>query len=456
MTITFSGLATGLDTNSIVSELMSLERQPLIRMEADKTWLNNRLDAYSIFDTKLNNFLASVKDLDATNDFHPSTINVAESGLFTASGTSNALPGSSYQIEVMALAQVQKNVTTGFSDKAIDQFGNGTLSIIVDGVPQNIAISTGNGSLEGIMTAINSGGIGISATIINDGTANPYRLVLTGADSATTFNVDVSNLSNGDLLTPADEPLMMTQAATRAHIRVDNIDIYSDNNTISQAIPGVTLNLLKAEPGTRTGMNVKLDEQVIKERIQAFVNGYNDTVAFVTGQSVINGSEGGILAGDSGLSSVKRHLQDMLTTRVNNSGSFNYLSQLGLETQRDGTLKINDNVLDSALQENLVDVEAMLVGQTTSPGVATRFKEYLESLTSSVDGFFAGRKENTYSNLKRIDNRIAQTEVRLEHKENAMRTRFAALEQLISGMNAQSSFLSQQMDMLNNMMTGNK
>ena len=115
MTITFSGLATGLDTNSIVSELMSLERQPLIRMEADKTWLNNRLDAYSIFDTKLNNFLASVKDLDATSDFNPSTINVAESGLFTASGTSDVLPGSSYQIEVMALAQVQKNVSAGFS-----------------------------------------------------------------------------------------------------------------------------------------------------------------------------------------------------------------------------------------------------------------------------------------------------------------------------------------------------
>ncbi|OEU57858.1 MAG: hypothetical protein BA862_11005 [Desulfobulbaceae bacterium S3730MH12] len=456
MTITFSGLATGLDTNSIVSELMSLERQPLMRMEADKTWLNNRLDAYRIFDTKLNNFLASVKDLDATNDFHPSTINVAESGLFTASGTTDALPGSSYQIEVMALAQVQKNVTTGFSDRGINQFGNGTLSITVDGIPQNIAVSPGHGSLEGIMTAINNGGIGISATIINDGTANPYRLVLTGADSATTFSVDVSNLSNGDLLTPANEPLMMTQAATRAHIKVDNIDIYSDNNTISQAIPGITLNLLKAEPGTRTAMNVKLDEQVIKEQIQAFVNGYNDTVAFVTSQSVINGSEGGILAGDSGLNSVKRHLQDMLTTRVNNSGSFNYLSQLGLETQRDGTLKINDKVLDSALQENLDDVEAMLVGQTTAPGVATRFKEYLESLTSSVDGFFAGRKENTYSNLKRIDNRIAQTEVRLDHKENAMRARFAALEQLISGMNAQSSFLGQQMDMLNNMMTGNK
>ena len=456
MTITFSGLATGLDTNSIVSELMSLERQPLMRMEADKTWLNNRLDAYRIFDTKLNNFLASVKDLGATNDFHPSTINVAESGLFTASGTTDALPGSSYQIEVMALAQVQKNVTTGFSDRGINQFGNGTLSITVDGIPQNIAVSPGHGSLEGIMTAINNGGIGISATIINDGTANPYRLVLTGADSATTFSVDVSNLSNGDLLTPANEPLMMTQAATRAHIKVDNIDIYSDNNTISQAIPGITLNLLKAEPGTRTAMNVKLDEQVIKEQIQAFVNGYNDTVAFVTSQSVINGSEGGILAGDSGLNSVKRHLQDMLTTRVNNSGSFNYLSQLGLETQRDGTLKINDKVLDSALQENLDDVEAMLVGQTTAPGVATRFKEYLESLTSSVDGFFAGRKENTYSNLKRIDNRIAQTEVRLDHKENAMRARFAALEQLISGMNAQSSFLGQQMDMLNNMMTGNK
>ena len=154
MTITFSGLATGLDTNSIVSELMSLERQPLIRMEADKTWLSNRLDAYGVFDTKLKNFLASAKELDSRSDFRHTSIDVAESGLFTATGTTHALPGSSYQVEVIDLAQVQKNVTTGFADKGLDQFGDGILSITVNGIPQNVTIATGNGSLEGIMTAM--------------------------------------------------------------------------------------------------------------------------------------------------------------------------------------------------------------------------------------------------------------------------------------------------------------
>lgn len=454
MAITFGGLATGLDTNSIVSELMALERRPLNRMEADKTWLNDRLSAYTEFDSKLKLFLENIGDLDSSNDVRRSTANVADPSFFTATAGTNSVVGTNYQIEVINLAQVQKSVSTGFVDRGLDQFGSGNLSITVDGVPQNISIAAGDGSLGGIMSAINDADIGVSASIINDGTASPYRLVLTGRDAATGFSIDTSGLSNGNLLNPGTDPIIVTQTATRAHIQVDNIDIYSDNNNLTEAIPGVTLNLLRAEPGTRTTIDIRLDEDTIKEKIQAFVTGYNDAVAFVTGQSVINGSSGGVLSGDSGLSSVKRHMQDMLTTRVNNSGTFNYLSQLGFETQKDGSLTINDSVLTAAIQDNFDDVEALLVGETGNPGIASQFNDYLQSITNSSDGLLAGRKQSIDSNLRRIDNRIGQMEMRLEHKEETMRARFVALESLISGMNAQSSFLTQQMNMLSNITTG--
>ncbi len=454
MAITFGGLATGLDTNSIVSELMALERRPLNRMEADKTWLNDRLSAYTEFDSKLKLFLENIGDLDSSNDVRRSTANVADPSFFTATAGTNSVVGTNYQIEVINLAQVQKSVSTGFVDRGLDQFGSGNLSITVDGVPQNISIAAGDGSLGGIMSAINDADIGVSASIINDGTASPYRLVLTGRDAATGFSIDTSGLSNGSLLNPGTDPIIVTQTATRAHIQVDNIDIYSDNNNLTEAIPGVTLNLLRAEPGTRTTIDIRLDEDTIKEKIQAFVTGYNDAVAFVTGQSVINGSSGGVLSGDSGLNSVKRHMQDMLTTRVNNSGTFNYLSQLGFETQKDGSLTINDSVLTAAIQDNFDDVEALLVGETGNPGIASQFNDYLQSITNSSDGLLAGRKQSIDSNLRRIDNRIGQMEMRLEHKEETMRARFVALESLISGMNAQSSFLTQQMNMLSNITTG--
>ncbi|MBW2659126.1 MAG: flagellar filament capping protein FliD [Deltaproteobacteria bacterium] len=456
MTITFSGMATGLDSSAIVSELMSLERRPLVRLEADKTLLKDRLDSYSQFNSKLTDLLAVVDKLDSSSDFRPNSINVTEPDLFSASGVPDGRSGSSYQIEVLNLAQVQKNVTSGFSDRSADQFGSGSLSITVDGTAYNITINSGSGSLEGIMTAVNESNIGVTASIINDGTATPYRLVLTGSDAAAPFNVDATALSNGTLLTSGSATIPINQMATMAHIRVDNIDIYSANNSITDALPGITLDLLKAEPGTTAAVNINLDKTAVREQINSFVTSYNDAVAFVTGQSVINGSGGGILSGDSGLSSIKRHLQNMLTTRINSSGSINYLSQLGLETRRDGTLQINDNILDSALNDNFKDVEKLLVGESGVPGIASRFKDYLGSQTSSADGLFAQRKESTDSSLRRINNRIAQTEIRLNHREKAMNARFAALEQLISGMNAQSNFLGQQMNMLNNLITGNK
>lgn len=455
MAITFGGLATGMDTNSIVEQLMEVERAPLESMESDKTWLTSRLAAYNEFDSKLKGFLDSIEKLDSSSDLLQNTATVASDEFFTATAGINAQAETNYQVEVVGLAQVQKNVSTGFADRTLDQFGDGSVSFTVGGVNTNVTIAAGTGSLEGIMNAINDADIGVTAAIINDGTATPYRLVMTGVDTATDFSIDTSGLSNGTLLDPLTDPISVTQPAGQAHIRVDNIDIYSNSNTLSEAIPGVTLNLLKAETGTLTMMDVKTDEDTIKENIQAFVDGYNDVVSFVTSQSVIDGSDGGILSGDSGLSAVKRHLQDMLTTQVSNSGGLSYLSELGLETQRDGTLIINDTTLTSVIQNNIGDVETLLVGESGAEGIGTQFKEYLEGVTDMFDGLLAGRKQSIDSNLERIDDRIYLEEMRLEKKEQTMRNSFNAMEELVSSMNTQSSFLTQQMSMLNSMVTGN-
>jgi len=451
MAITFGGLATGMDTNALVKELIDLERGPIRRMENDKIWLNSRLEAYTEFDTKLEGFLSSVEDLDSDGGLGQKTATVASEEFFTATADNEAFADTNYQIEVVELAHVQKSVSTGFIEKTVDQFGSGTISITIDGISSDVTIAAGEGSLEGIMSAINAADIDVSAALINDGTDNPYRLLLSGGDAGKDFSIDVTGLSNGALLNPATDPISITQEATQAHIRVDNIDIYSNSNVLDEAIPGVTLNLLKDGPGVKTAMNVNIDEESIEEKIQSFVDGYNDVVAFVTSQSVINGSEGGILQGDSGLSSIKRHLQDMLTTEVDNSGSLSYLSELGFETQKNGSIKINSSVLSSAIQNNLEDIELLLVGEDGVTGIATQFKDYLESNTDTSDGLLAGRKQSIDSNVRRIDSRIEQAEMRLIKKEETLRNQFNAMEQLVSSMNSQGNFLSQQMAMLNDM-----
>lgn len=538
MSISFGGLATGLDTNAIVDQLMALERRPIERMAQDKTWLNARLAAFTAFDTNLSGFLASIENLGSSEDLRQKQVTAANEDFFSVSAEVDALPGTSYQVEVQSLAQVEKEVSQGYADKNSQNFGAGELVLTVgENDPVTINVDGENNSLEGIMQAINDADAGVSASIINDGTSSPYRLILTGDDVATPFtlnstlpdfNGDVTSLTVGgyldqtaklfgegtielstgqialggpdnsledirDTINAAGHPgvsaaivddgnggfrlditgatisstdlsggtgynnlsLSETQTATQAHIRVDNIDIYSDSNTLSEAIPGISLDLLKAEVGTTTAVDVKLDEAAIKSQIQSFVGGYNSVVGYISGQSTMGDTAGGILGGDSGLNAVKRRLQNMLTAVIDNSGTFRSLSQLGLETQKNGTLKLDDETLTSAIQNDLDSVEKLLVGENGAEGIAVTFQNYLEDLTDSNDGILAGRQESIDANIKQLDSRIEQTELRLTHKEETLRAKYIALEQLVSGMNSQSAFLTQQMDMLNNMMTRN-
>ncbi|HKL26008.1 MAG TPA: flagellar filament capping protein FliD [Desulfuromonadales bacterium] len=448
MALNFGGLATGLDTNAIVNELMQLERRPLTRLQTDKSWNNSRLAALDKFNSKLEGFLSKIEDLDSSADLQARKTTLSSKDFFSASAESAALRGN-YQVEVVSLAQVEKEVSQGYADKTAGDFGTGKILLTVgDADPFEITINAENNSLEGIMQAINTAGAGVSAALINDGTVNPHRLVLTADEVAQAVTFDSSGLTGG---TYANPTFTQTQTGQQAHIRVDGIDIYSSANSIEEAIPGVTLNLTKAELGTNTTLTVDSDEAAIKKKVQAFVSGYNEVVSFVTQQSSIDGSSGGILRGDSGLNSIKRHLQNMLVSAVDNDGSLKTLSQLGIETQRDGTVKLDDETLTKVIDENLDGLAGLLAGDGEIKGIATQVKDYLESVTHTTDGFYTGRKQSIDSNIKRIDKSIEQINVRLEQREKSLRDQFNALEQLVSGMNAQSTFLSQQMTMLNNM-----
>ncbi len=538
MAISFGGLATGLDTTSLIEQLMSAERQPLTQMQTDKSYFNSRSAALTQFEGKLESFLAKIENLDSTETLQTKKGTLSSTDFFGANIDSDAVAGN-YQIEVIDLAQVKKSVSLGVDDKAAQSFGMGSLTLTVgDNDPVDIAIDADNNSLEGIMAAINEADAGVTASIINDGTDSPYRLVLTGEDIATGFslssdlpsyNGDVTSLTvggyadqytklfgNGTLSlstghditlngesnsltdmrdainaetgttgvsatveddgnggfrlalvggsiastaltggTGFDAPsFTTTQTAQQAHIVVDGIDIYSDSNTLDEAIPGVSLDLSKAEAGTVTSLNIKLDADAIKTQIKSFASGYNEVISFVTSQAKSEDSSAGVLVGDSGLNNIKRRLQSMLTTQM--GGSISSLSQLGLQTQRDGTLKIDDSILTEAIQNDLPGVTNLLAGDNSNEGIATQLKSYLDNITDDIDGLFAGRKEGLTNNVKRIDKSIERMEMRLEKREQLLNDQFNALEQLISVMNSQSDYIGKQMTALENMWSYNR
>ncbi len=443
--ITFGGLASGIDSDAIITELMAIEHRPIDRMENDKSYLNTRLSAFSDFDDKLKGLLSSFEDIDTSKEFRSYSASAASEEFFTVDAGSTAAPGS-YGIEVVNLAQVQKDVSVGYADPSTGNFTAGTIDI--NGTAITVDAGDSLGDIVDKINGANSGDTptGVSAALINDGTANGYRIVLTGEDASTNFTATVTDVSDGTTALS----FVNTQSAQQATVNVDGITMVSDNNTLTGAIPGVTLTLLKTNPaGETTHLGVDVDTEGIKGKIDAFVSAYNDIISFVSDQKDSSWSN------DSGLQSTKRKLQSFLTTSIGGTGAYQHLVDIGIKTNKDdGTISLDSDTFNDALTNNLEDVEKLFIGETGVEGIATKFETYLEGSTDSVNGIYASRKSSTDRSIKNIDNNIESTERRLEMRERTMRAQYESLELLMSSMNSTSSYLDQQMPMLNNMVSG--
>ena len=483
--VTFDGLASGLPTDDIITQLMELERQPLDRLEAQKTTEENRLKAFGQLNDKLEALKSVVSDMTLTSQVQSSKISLNADAPFTA--VSNGAGTGSYDISVVQLAQVQKSVSNGYASQTDSIFGTGTLTL----GGQSIHINADNNSLSGLRDAINavSEKSGVQASIINDGSEDsPYRLVLTGKDASTSFD-PVFDLTDGSG-NAIDPGINQTRAAQQAVAYVDGVKVVSGSNTLKGVLTGVTISLSATstmsyagteEPGIdpldwhdppvyeTTAMTVTPDTDTLKEKLTSFVDSYNEIMDWIssgydefgaaapTEEEISAGAEeslSNILRGDSTVNGVKRQLQGLLTSVIGTSGSLKTLSSLGISTRRDGSLNINEEDMDTALEEHFDDVAKLLAGEGSTDGVMKKFNYALLDLTSYSNGMYATKQDRYEDAVDRIDANILRLEPLIDKKEETLRAQFTAMEQLVSGMNSQASFLTQQMDMLSNMMTG--
>lgn len=428
MAITLGGLATGLDTNSLISALMDAQRQPLKRLENDKSFHKTRLTAYTDFDKKLKDLLAKAEAMETSQKFLASKATPSSKDYFGVTATATA-PSGNYNIEVVSLAKQEREVAAGVADGYTSAGGE----LTINGKTVNI---TAGSTLEQIRGAINStADIGVSASIINDGTGTPHRLV---------FTANQAGVNGVDITANTTDLAFTSQAGSLAQVKVDGIDIFRSSNTIADAIPGVTLDLVKMNPlGETTSLKVETDQDAVKQKLKDFVKSYNDIVSFIGNQKDASWGR------DSGLQLPKTRLQNLLTTAIGGSGTLQSLSQLGLETQKDGTVVLNDAKMSKTLTDNLADVTNLLTGVNGGGGIVAKFKTYLKGVTDRVDGLLPSRKKSTEASIKRIDINIERMEMRLAKREKSLRAQFEALELLTSAMNSQGAFLANQINAWN-------
>ncbi|MBK5929715.1 flagellar filament capping protein FliD [Halochromatium salexigens] len=456
-TITSLGIGSGLDLNGLLDQLRDAERGRLEPLAQQKEAQEAKLSAYGKLQGALSAFQSASSALNSSSLYESVSSNVTGSSV-TSAANSDAVPGR-YDVTVNDLARSQSIATDGFAEE--HTFSEGTLSIETGSGTFEIAVADGD-TLATLRDSINDADAGVTASIVNDGSANPFRLVLmtdeTGEDAA----IQSIDFVDGSGTTIPDEGLTFdgttgtgemeeVAEAQNATLKVNGIDITSQGNRVEEAIQGVTLDL--AETGDSTVI-VERNNRGVRDAVNAFVDNYNslrETTNELTSFNAETG-EAGELLGDSTLRTIESRLRSTLGSGVA-EGEFRSLSEIGISLQRDGTLQLDDARLDEVIVNDREALTEFFAGQSQDSGMAGALSQTLSQLLGD-SGLLDNARSGVQNRITSIDNRTERMEISIERTIERYRSQFAQLDSMVAEMNQTSSYLTQQFDNLNAMLGG--
>jgi flagellar hook-associated protein 2 len=439
MAITAAGVGSGLDIETIVSQLMSLERRPLAALQRRESDTQAQISAYGTLTSALSEFESAMADLSTLESFRVFQSDSSDDDVMTSSAGSDAAAGL-YNVEVSRLAQNHKMGSDQFA--ATDTFGGGlgdALILTVGSDSTSIDLSTAS-TLQQVRDAINSASDnpGVTATILNvsdtdqrliltadeSGFDNRVQLSYGGAINAATFNFATTNTNSaGGALGSLNE--------LDAAYRIDGFALTSASNSISSVVDGLSIEL-KGE-GSAT-LNVTRDDAAIEESAKAFVDAYNNVL------STIDSLKSGELGSDSTLRSIVNSMRDTINTLpVGLTGSYASLSDLGIKTDRNtGQLTIDSTEFSAALDTDFASVAQVFAND--DQGYAFRFQSLANSFLDD-DGLIDARVDGLNTRADRLEADQLDLERRLDLREVALRREYAALDQLVGSLQSTSNFL---------------
>lgn len=410
--ISAPGIGSGLDVSGIISKLMEVEQRPLTQLNAKETKQQAQLSAFGSLKSVLSSFQDSVKALAKPALFNSFKATLADTTLAAVSTSSSTAAGT-HQIEVQSLAQAQKIKSEAFAttDTVIGsgsltiEFGayneDGTFTANADKAAKTIAINPTKSTLADIRSAINEANAGVTASIVNDGSGN--RLVIASQDSGLanalkisandtdgnhTDNAGLSKLAF-DASTGGISNMTETVIAKNAVMVIDGITVEKSSNTISDALEGVTFNLLKANPGTSTTLAVEKDKSSVEAAVKAFVTTYNElekTIGNLSRYDAAN-KQASVLTGDSTVRMIQNRMRAMLNGNQSAAGGINSLSELGISFQKDGTLALDNSKLSAVLNDPDKNIAAFfgdIPGATTTSSTTSQSVNVSDSLISII------------------------------------------------------------------------
>lgn len=440
-----SGIASGLDTNSIIRQLISIERQPISKLQAKRSAISTQVSDLGKFSAQLKELETMMSEINTSASLLASKVTSSEEEVVNATATGDAVQGV-WEVEVSQLAKKERNSSSSYGS-AQDEVREGTLTIEVFGEDAvDVTIAAG-ATLEDVRDAINASGAQVAASILNTGSGSQLQV------TSLKEGYDPSAGGEGGLLDPTDplgllDPgldmgnavqltevytglsgqslgMTQTQEAQNAEFTVDGIAMVASSNSVSDVIQGVTLDL-QAVTTDPVEIEVEGDNEQVIENVKGLVDKYNTIRATIDR----------IGKNDASFARNASRALSQAFSGVESSSSETYvnLSSLGIKTDYNtGNLIVDESKLGEALSSEPSAITDLFLDE--SDGVIAQLGSVIEDYTTSFDGLIDLSKETLDSRSDTITSQIDRLEMRLDSKEERMRAEFTAMETFISEMN---------------------
>lgn len=486
--ISVTGLASGLDTATLIQKLVQLESQTKVSLQAQQTATQTKLTTFDQFKTLVQTLHDKADELSTTSKFLKLKGAASREGVISFDVSSSAAQGS-HSITIEQLAATDRWAFDGVADATTNLATSaGTVHFSVNGNDHSVNIDPASSSLNNIADAINqAAGADVEATVVNVGTNSTpsWKLVLASKTSGVDGRIHGLSSTVGGLTIDGTEPapdsstpvsVNQIVVGQNAKANVDGLEVERDTNDFSGVLAGVSFTAQSADAQNPVQLSIAPDGTSIQSSIQDFVDAYNAVINFTNTQNSFskdNGA-GGPLFGDSSLTFVNSQIHSALfdvptSTVVNDTQGYSTLGLVGLQLQQDGTIVVDPTTLQNKIAGNVTQLANLFadddgfsdggaqpgdpgygVDQTPDSGLAATLVRSIESLTNpgvgvgniTLASVFGAKEDSLQSQINQLDQRISDEDVRLNAFQEELQQRFANLEVVMGQLNSQTAALN--------------
>ncbi len=429
------GIVSGFDTTGLINAVIAAQAAPIATMRDQVTALEDKQEKIAGLSNRLTDLADTLGSLreDALRAYTPTSTNES----LTVTAGPETAPGT-YRVRVNEIGRGEVSRSNQrFASTGLGELGHGTLTITYKGESHDIVVDETNDGLDALAKTISEEIDGVQAYSIDLGLdSNPFRMVVKGeVGEGNDIEFDSSGLSNS----PRRITFQQRLDARDTRAQVDNETVYSDSTSI-EAIPGLTIDVTDTT-GWET-ITVEQDLETTTSKIQELVDAYNEARDYYQQNTLFNEEQGiqGALVGESGARRVMDSLSTMVTAQYANDGQFEALSQLGISTQRDGSLELDTEAFEAAWTDNRADVEALFYSDT---GPLAEIQTRIEDVFVDSDGgTLESRTDSIQGSIEDLEESIARKEDYLASYSERLRDQFNAMETALAQSQSTSAYLA--------------